>query len=452
MSTILQGTLFSGENLAGVAVRLTLDTDHLRSAPDGPTIDVPLRAVRTSDRLADVPRYLYLPDGRTVETPDNDTVDLWLSHQRRGRLVALVHALERHSQVAAAATILMVTSVAFTLWWALPRLALRAAMAVPTAVELQAGQAGLAGIEKALRPSELNYLDRTKVYLQLEVLLDAAGIKEEPKLYFFSMGGQSPNAFALPGGVIIMSDELVKLASSEDEIAAVLAHEIGHWQRRHGLQTVMRSSAALLVVSTVTGDLSTLTTFAGTIPFLLLQRGYSREFEAEADHDAIALLAKCGVGSRPFATILEKLEKARPAQGRDFTYLSTHPSTADRIRSLAPDKAEAGPTDGAKRPKRVRQLDVMPKPLRQANPRYPYNLRKAGTSGNVVVEFAIDEEGYVRDAHVVRSSHVDFEAPSLNAVSSWRFTPAERRGHKVPMIASQLLEFDADEPAAPPPH
>ena len=56
-------------------------------------------------------------------------------------------------------------------------------------------------------------------------------------------------------------------------IAAVLAHELGHVERRHGLQSVLRNSAALLVVSTITGDLSTLSTFSATLPFLLLQYG-----------------------------------------------------------------------------------------------------------------------------------------------------------------------------------
>jgi Zn-dependent protease with chaperone function len=336
MSTTISGTLFDGETLAGQPVHLTVTGDHIED-PGMPNFRaVPLAEVRTSDRLARLPRYLYLPGGRTIETSDNDAVDSLLAGQRRGRWIALIHGLEMRHQAAALATLLLVASVTLTVWWGLPVLARQAAMAAPSAIEQQAGRAALATIKNILPRSQLSLAERDRVNGLAKRLGKAAGLEQAPEVIFRSMGGQSPNAFALPGGIIVVSDELVRLTNVDDEIAAVLAHEIGHGQHRHGLQGVLRSSSALLVVSTITGDLSTLTSFAGTLPFLLLQRGYSREFETEADAYAVDLMRRAGIKAQHFESILKKLESARPKEGNDFTYLSTHPNTADRIKRINP--------------------------------------------------------------------------------------------------------------------
>lgn len=334
MNPAIHGICFDGESLLGRTVILNVSAGRILSTDLPATLDTPLTDVRTSDRLAGIPRYLYFPGGKTVETTDNDAVDILLANQRRGRLVALIHELERRHQVAAAATLFLVAAVCLAVWWGLPALARHAALAAPVAIEEQAGRAALSTITQILPGSDLKPAERKRVIALVERLGRAAGLAKTPEVVFRSMGGQSPNAFALPGGIIVVSDELVRLTEVDDEIAAVLAHEIGHLQHRHGLQGVLRSSAALLVVSTVTGDLSTLTTFAGTLPFLLLQRGYSREFETEADDYAVELMRRAGIEVRHFESILKKLEAARPAQGNDFTYLSTHPNTDDRIKAL----------------------------------------------------------------------------------------------------------------------
>jgi TonB family protein len=479
MNLTFQGTWFDGETLAARPVTITVNAGRLQGSAETPVFDVSLADVRASDRLSNIPRHLYLPEGRSVETTDNDAVDTLLSGQRRGQLVAIVHALEIRSRVAAVATVLLVASVGATIWWGLPVLALRAAMAVPASVEQQAGKAGLATLARILGPSELKSAGRKRVQAQLDKLVKAGGFKESPKLVFHSMGRRAANAFALPGGIIVVSDELVNLAEPDEEMAAVLAHEIGHWQRRHALQSLLRSSTALLVVSTVTGDLSTLTTFAGTIPFVLLQRGYSREFEAEADQYAVDLLRKAGVKPQYFASILDKLEESRPTEGVDYSYLSTHPSTGDRIRLIDPTYVtgsavkppkvkpeskdaftEFRPKDPVKRenvnqlfkdpPVKLGFMDKQPQALTRRAPNYPTEMRKQSIGGSVTVEFIIDQAGNVHSTRVVRSTRGEFEEPAVTAVKEWKFIPGEKDGRKVSVSASQLLVFDPNEGQAAP--
>jgi predicted Zn-dependent protease len=153
------------------------------------------------------------------------------------------------------------------------------------------------------------------------------------------MNGGLPNAFALPGNMIIVTDELVRLPASDDELAAVLAHELAHLERRHGLQSLLRQSFAVLLAAGITGDASALTTFAAAIPLSLLTAGYSRDLEREADAYALELLRARGIPPRAFATVVVKLDAARESLQRNSTYTSTHPATderTDRFGGLAP--------------------------------------------------------------------------------------------------------------------
>ena len=75
------------------------------------------------------------------------------------------------------------------------------------------------------------------------------------------------------------------------------------------------------------------------------------------------------------------------------------------------------------------------------NPTYPSDLKRQGISGEVLVEFIVDSNGNVTAAQVLRSSHREFEAPSLQAVAKWKFRPGKKGGRSVNSRAQQLLQF-----------
>lgn len=93
----------------------------------------------------------------------------------------------------------------------------------------------------------------------------------------------------------------------------------------------------------------------------------------------------------------------------------------------------------------VGELDQRPTPISQQQPSYPYDMRRAGINGTVVVEFIISTAGDVIQTQVVRSSHREFEMPALQAVQKWKFRPGRKGGRVVNVRASQLLEFNATE-------
>ncbi|HTL66882.1 MAG TPA: energy transducer TonB [Lacunisphaera sp.] len=93
----------------------------------------------------------------------------------------------------------------------------------------------------------------------------------------------------------------------------------------------------------------------------------------------------------------------------------------------------------------INNLDQRPQARVQPQPNYPYEMSRAGISGEVVVEFIINTNGDVVQTQVVRSSHREFEQPALQAVAKWKFKPGKKGGRTVNVRAQQLLEFNLED-------
>jgi protein TonB len=93
----------------------------------------------------------------------------------------------------------------------------------------------------------------------------------------------------------------------------------------------------------------------------------------------------------------------------------------------------------------INNLDQRPVARVQPGPQYPYEMSRAGISGDVVVEFIINSNGDVVDTRVVRSSHREFEIPAMQAVQKWKFKAGRKGGRAVNVRASQLIEFNLED-------
>lgn len=169
--------------------------------------------------------------------------------------------------------------------------------------------------------------------------------------HFMILDTDEVNAFAAPGGHIFVSRGMLRLAKSEDALAAVLAHEIAHVVGRHGLQAIKKSRVTdALTVLAAEGaktfgneDLAKLTeTFEGSIADVtstLTNNGYSRGFEREADRQAVAILSRVGYDPRALHAVLDEMDKVLAPGGLGFA--KTHPDPADRIDDLEDDWKKA---------------------------------------------------------------------------------------------------------------
>jgi Zn-dependent protease with chaperone function len=134
-----------------------------------------------------------------------------------------------------------------------------------------------------------------------------------------------PNAFALPSGEIVLTDEIVKLVDNDDAVMGILAHELGHVHERHLLRQMIQSSAIGAIATILFGDVSSV---AANIPALMLNLHYSREAEREADDYAIAMMKANGIALSNLVLVFEKLKQAAE---KSSPYLSSHPPAAERI-------------------------------------------------------------------------------------------------------------------------
>lgn len=95
----------------------------------------------------------------------------------------------------------------------------------------------------------------------------------------------------------------------------------------------------------------------------------------------------------------------------------------------------------------ARRLDTIPAPIDQARPIYPYDLRHAGVSGRVIVDFVVDNQGNVLNAFASSSTQAEFEGPAVQAVSQWVFRPGEKNGHGVFTHMQVPIVFGSDSSA-----
>jgi Zn-dependent protease with chaperone function len=135
----------------------------------------------------------------------------------------------------------------------------------------------------------------------------------------------------LPAGTIILTDELVRLAVDDEEIAAILAHEVGHVRNRHALRALLQNSVVAGLIIVLTGDASSATNLAAGIPTLLARAGYSREFEYEADLVAREYLLANDIPLQRFADIIRRLEEEQASTGVVPGLLATHPGAEERV-------------------------------------------------------------------------------------------------------------------------
>ena len=155
------------------------------------------------------------------------------------------------------------------------------------------------------------------------------------------------NAFALPGGYIVINSGLILKADSAAEMLGVVAHEIAHVTEQHSVRNIMGTAGVYLTVNAMLGDMSGLmAVVADAAPFLINQ-SYSRGFESDADEKGLALLHRAAINPVGLVTFFEKLraleqEKMQEIAGEDnsetvestLQFLSTHPATDERIENL----------------------------------------------------------------------------------------------------------------------
>ena len=345
--THVKGSYYRAGQSARIAAVLHItDTGRVTITDDEPNTKLEAEVchfndLKISPRLGNTPRYIDFPHRGHFETPDNDAIDRQQQTYRQSILYRWIHFLESHLAVVLLLLVLVSGFVWGSFKYGIPAFAQYSAQALPVDAVQYLGQGTLEILDRSvLSPSELEQEQRlrltqlfqsyTSKYPDLKVSID------------FRKGGNiGANAMALPDGHIIFTDELVELAQSDDELLAILGHEIGHLEQRHLLRRVIQDSMVTILFVMISGDVTSASGVIFTIPALLLEFAYSREFENEADEFAYQFLLDHQVETQHFANIMLRLmdrksgDNHQEVEGRADganDYFSTHPQTDQRIK------------------------------------------------------------------------------------------------------------------------
>jgi Zn-dependent protease with chaperone function len=303
----------------------------------GPGIDRTILIGREtiSEVLGSTPRLIRFPDGAFCEVTEVASLGRLLS--------ALGHHEGRVTQWEGSLKWIVVSGVALLALlvvgyrYGVPVLAAVAAEYVPERLVKVTSDETLKLLDGVFAPTALDEPRRLRIIDRFKRLRwpDGDGNRQY-EILFRKSDALGPNALALPSGTLIVTDALVELATHDDQIVAVLAHEAGHVEHHHGLRLVFQNSVVALIATWLVGDVSTLLAAA---PTALLQAKYSRDFERDADAYAVSVLRVNDIGTEPLATLLERVDAAVDKMHKDpgvamLDYLSSHPVTAERLEAL----------------------------------------------------------------------------------------------------------------------
>lgn len=237
-----------------------------------------------------------------------------------------------------------IASLLLLAFYGLPAIAGRVAPLVPASAEIRLGAAMEPQVRSMVSATPLKTCTAPEGVAALAGLVSryerAAGLHVPLKVVV--LDHRLVNAFALPGGYIYIFNGLIQRARSPDELAGVLAHEIGHVKLRHGLRAAIQAGGLGFLLGTVFGD------FAGGTAVViasrsLMQSAFSRDAEREADSFGVDLMLRAGGDPVGLARFFDDAPSGGPGA---LAWIASHPANAEReqaIRQSAEGRPRAGP-------------------------------------------------------------------------------------------------------------
>ena len=306
---MIKGSYFNGETSDKKDVSLYYKEDGLVGFEELDVDEINFNEINISSRIGNTPRYLNFSDGSQFETLDNVAIDEMVEKLSNDPLHGLAHKLES----AKAFVLFTVVAVILFGWlfvqYGIPAFSKQIAELLPDEASQYMGQGVLDVMDKTwFSESQLTEKKQNELRELFNSLLKNIEGSKNYQLKFRLGGDIKANAFALPDGTIVFTDELINLAENDLEIASIMLHEIGHLKSRHSIRATIQQFSLAMFVMVITGDVSTSSSIITAIPIMLVESGFSQGMETEADTYSLEYMLKHKIDPNYFAIMMGKLE------------------------------------------------------------------------------------------------------------------------------------------------
>lgn len=333
----LAASYFDGRSAQAHAVTLRLadGTLHILGADSQQVLrSLTLREVQWPERTRHGKRVAHLAGGGLVQTEDAVAWDAWFA--ANGQRESLVVKMQQSWRTVAASAVVLVGLIGAFYVWGLPVVAGALVQVTPVSVDQSLGEAALTAIDKQLMaPSQLSMDEQRRIQDAWKQVVAAQPVDQTPQWNLvFRKSKIGPNAFALPGGTMVMTDEMVKLVDGNtDVLSAILGHELGHLQHRDGLRMLIQVGVLGSISSLALGDFSSI---LAAVPALLGQAGYSRDAEHAADVFSVQVMKAAHISPAVMVVLFDKMAELHKDRGDEQTSwlgiaFASHPADADRV-------------------------------------------------------------------------------------------------------------------------
>lgn len=332
-TNIIQGWAYLETSSKRVNARLEFSADMVKLVDDtGQTLhEVSRTDFAFETALGDADRRVTFADGTLFETSDHIGVDL-ISPPSAGRMLS---AAERFHPRLFLFVLAAIAGV-FLVWrFALPALVWVAVALTPEPLRDAIDRGTLSTLDLVVaEETKVDESRQNEVRQIFANLIDHLPEKETGRdfvLMFRDIPGIGPNAAALPGGTVVITDALIKQFPDDDVIASVLGHELGHVVEDHGLTQLYRSVGFFVLVTLIAGDTGPILEDILLEGGVIMSLSFSRKHEKSADQFGLRLTEKAGYDPKGLIGFFRKLPNASQTDG---DWLSTHPATGSRIEAI----------------------------------------------------------------------------------------------------------------------
>jgi Zn-dependent protease with chaperone function len=341
---MIDAIYFDGKSAKPHSVRIAFQNNNiLIQREEGDVVRHPLLNCYVDEGFKGAAQRIDLGAGAVLEVADKEALQKSLDAQ--GLRLGAVQKIQNSWAWIGASIAVFVGVLALSYYVLIPFGARHVASWLPESIDKMVGDQSWGMIEgQMFKPSKLpverqkeiadKFAAATQSLSQSLGQSPAAGGKPLPSYQLFFRASQvGPNAIAIPGGRLVMTDELVALSKDDNALIGVLLHELGHIKHRHSMRNIIQVTAISAIVSLWLGDVSAI---VAAVPTMMATMKYSRDLETEADDFAISALKALKIPGQAVGELFMALEKAREEENKDSkgSILSSHPVTTDRIKKF----------------------------------------------------------------------------------------------------------------------